>query len=101
MPASAPISLSYCLSYLRRKYTVANLADLKVLADEVFASATDEVTINTVSYEGGSAGGQIKFDKVILGQAIEQLIAEIDPDYVAPPFVPTGRPWGATIRLGC
>lgn len=94
------MSLSYCLAYLRRKYTVANLADLKTLADDVFASATDEVAINTVTYEGGSAGGQIVFDKVILGQAIEQLIAEIDPDYVEPVILPSGRPWGATVRLG-
>lgn len=101
MPATAVASLAYCLAYLRRKYLVADLAALKTLADEVFATATDEVTINSVSYEGGSAGGQIKFDKIILGQALEQRIAELDPEYVAPVLTPMGRPWGVTVRLGC
>ena len=78
------------------------LADLKTLAADTFASASDEVAINSVTYEGGSAGGQIKFEKALLGIALEELIAELDPDYVAPfPTAPIGKPWGATVRLGC
>lgn len=78
------------------------LADLKQLATDTFADATETVTITSTSFEGGSAGGQIAFPKDILGVAIEELIAEIDPDYIiTPPPLPSGRPWGATVRLGC
>ncbi|CAN5459252.1 hypothetical protein BH20VER3_BH20VER3_00580 [soil metagenome] len=78
------------------------LDDLRQLAADTFASASDEVTINTVSYEGGSAGGQVKFEKVLVGIALEELLAELDPDYLEPVLTPMmGRPWGATVRLGC
>lgn len=75
---------------------------LRQLAADTYASASDEVAISNVSYEGGSAGGTIKFEKVLVGIALEELLAELDPDYVEPPPVaPRGRPWGATVRLGC
>lgn len=75
MPASAFATYAYCLSYLRRKYT-GDLAALKTFADEVFACATKEVALTSTAFEGGSSSGTIKFDKVILGQAVEALIAE-------------------------
>lgn len=80
--------VEYCYSYLYRKYR-DDLPGLKALADEVFASATDEVAITSTSYEGGSASGTIKFDKAILGLAIERVLAELDPD--GTPAKPIGK----------
>lgn len=68
--------LNYCVNYLRREYPSTRLDDLKALARDVFASATEEVALTTTSFEGGAAGGQIKFDKTLLGLAIEKLLAE-------------------------
>jgi len=46
-------------SYLR----YYSLADLRDLADQVFASATEEVTITGTSADGGSANGEVTFPK--------------------------------------
>lgn len=72
-----------CRRFLRREYA-GKLADLKNLARSVFADASEEVALTTASFEGGSGGGQIKFDKMTLLAAIEDVIAELDPSYVSP-----------------
>lgn len=69
--------IAYAVRYLRRKYS---LADLKTLADTVWATATDTVTLTANNYEGGGASGQVTFEKALLGAAIEQLISELDTD---------------------
>lgn len=63
-------------SYLRRKKT---LLELKALADSTFASATEEVTITSIGTEGSSTSGQVSFPKWLLLQALEEIIAELDP----------------------
>lgn len=75
-------NLRYALMYLRRKYTVSgvlNLASLNALADQVASSAQEEVIITATTFEGGSHQAQLKFDKLALATAIEQLIQEADP----------------------
>ncbi len=76
MPASNATSLNYCVSFLKREYPSTRLVDLEQLAREVFGTATETVQITTVSSEGGQTGGQVTFDKIILGTAIEKLIAQ-------------------------
>lgn len=63
-------------SYLRRNKT---LLELKALADSTFASATEEVTITSIGTEGSSTSGQVSFPKWLLLQALEEIIAELDP----------------------
>ena len=46
-------------SYLRYK----SIEELQALADAIFASATEEVTITGSSADGGSANGQVAFPK--------------------------------------
>jgi len=46
-------------SYLRYK----SLEELQALADTIFASATEEVTITGTAAEGGSANGEVAFPK--------------------------------------
>ena len=46
-------------SYLRYK----SLEELQALADSIFASATEEVTITGTAAEGGSANGEVAFPK--------------------------------------
>lgn len=87
----------YAYRYLWRKYKprgAEGVSELKTLADEVFAEASETVTITGTSYEGGSANGSITFDKAILGRAIEKLLEALDPDYLPPPAatgIPVGR----------
>lgn len=73
--------LRYAKRYLKR---TKSLAELKSLADTVFTSSTETVTLTSNSYEGGAASGQVTFRKDILGQAIEDLIQELDPTVVPP-----------------
>ncbi|MDQ8206209.1 hypothetical protein QEH52_01715 [Coraliomargarita sp. SDUM461003] len=63
--------------YLRRKF---DAAQLRAKADDIFDLATEEVTITSQGFEGGTSAGQISFPKILLLQAIEELIAEKDPD---------------------
>jgi hypothetical protein len=63
-------------SYLRRN---KSLEDLKALADSVFLTATEEVTITSIGTEGSSTSGQVSFPKWLLLQALEELISELDP----------------------
>lgn len=46
-------------SYLRYK----SLAELQALADNIFAEASESVTITGTSAEGGSANGEVAFPK--------------------------------------
>ena len=66
------------------------IAELRALADTTFSEATDTVTITSGSFEGGQGTGEITFEKVILGQAIEKLLTELDPDYDPPPARSSG-----------
>jgi hypothetical protein len=63
---------------------LVNLVALKELAATTFSSATDLITITSGTFEGGQGTGVVTFEKVILGLAIEKLLAEFDPDYDAP-----------------
>lgn len=70
--------------YLRRKY-VEDVAGLKALAETIASGAFEFVTITGNSYEGGSANGQISFEPLEYLSAIEDIIAELDPDGVPAP----------------
>lgn len=74
--------------YLRRKYA-SDVPGLKTLADRIAESAVRAVTITGQTFEGGSAQGQITFEKLAYLNAVEQLILELDPDNTptAPPAV--------------
>jgi len=69
--------------YLRRKYA-DNIEGLKTLAETVASSAFSSVTITGNAYEGGSANGQITFEPLEYLGAVEELIAELDPDSPQP-----------------
>lgn len=60
-------------SYLRRKKSVDELQDM---ADEIFASATEEVVITSIGTEGTSSSGQVSFPKWGLLKCVEELILE-------------------------
>lgn len=62
--------------YMRRKWSASIL---RTKADELFELATEEVTITSNGFEGGNAAGQVTFPKILLLQAIEELIIEKDP----------------------
>jgi len=65
--------LSGVKSYLRRTKTASELEEL---ADTCFATATDEVTITSISAEGTSSAGQVSFPKWLLLQALEDILRE-------------------------
>jgi len=65
--------VTYCLRYLRRTQTVAAL---EALADSIFQSATDEVTVTTLANDGVHSSGQVTFPKSVLGYAVEKLLME-------------------------
>lgn len=75
MPSDSD-KLNTVKQYMRRKW---NAATLRTKADELFELATEEVTITSNGFEGGNAAGQVTFPKIILLQAIEELILEKDP----------------------
>lgn len=77
MPSDAD-KLSTVKQYMRRKYS-GNVAKLKRDADDLFDLATEEVTITSSGFEGGNTSGQVSFPKILLLQAIEELILELDP----------------------
>jgi len=70
--------------YLRRKYA-NDATGLRLLADTIATGAFEAVTITGNSYEGGSASGQITFEPLAYLSAVEDVIAEIDPDNVPAP----------------
>ncbi len=73
--------MEYAMAYLRRTHT---LPQLKALSVECFNEVSDVVTLTTNSYEGGSAGGTITFEKAVIGLACERLIAELEPSSQSP-----------------
>ena len=78
----------YVFACLWRKYGAGgeeNINALRALADKIFEEASEMVTITSTSYEGGSASGQITFDKTILGAVVERILAQIDPGSAAFP----------------
>jgi hypothetical protein len=90
MPAQAIDQKETVLAYLRRKYWTAltetwNVAALQTLADTAYAAGTKTVTITGTSTEaGGSGSGEVTFDKLTLLAALEELLAEADPDNAPP-----------------
>jgi hypothetical protein len=82
--------LAYALRYLRRALSggAKTLDQLKALADQCAAAilaGETKVTITESTFEGGSSNGQVEFEAALVGQALETIIAESDPDFVAPP----------------
>ena len=71
--------ISVAKRYLRRKYA-NDLEGLKTLAETVAGSAFSTVTITGNAFEGGSANGQITFEPLEYLGAVEDLIAELDPE---------------------
>ena len=60
-------------SYLRRTKTTA---ELQALADAAFLSASEEVTITSISGDGTASSGQVSFPKWLLLQALEEILSE-------------------------
>jgi hypothetical protein len=73
--------------------------NLKTVADTTYGTATDTVTLTSSAFEGGTGSGEITFEKVLLGQAIEELIQEFDPGYITPSPIPR-KSLGAVVQLG-
>jgi hypothetical protein len=65
--------VTYCLRYLRRTQTVNQLT---ALADSIYLSATDEVTVTTLSNDGVHSSGEISFPKSVIGYSVEKLLME-------------------------
>jgi hypothetical protein len=65
--------VTYCLRYLRRTKTVN---ELTALADSIFQSATDEVTVTTLANDGVHSSGEVTFPKSVIGFAVEKLLME-------------------------
>jgi hypothetical protein len=80
------------------KLTEIKVAELRAYSEEVFAEASDTIVITSGSFEGGQGSGQLVFEKTLLGLAIEQLLAEMDPDYVHTQIFPR-KSFGMTVRL--
>jgi len=73
-------SIQTAKRYLRRKYA-DNIPGLKQLAEDVVRNgAFDAVTITGNVYEGGSGQGQLTFSPIAYLEAIESLLAELDPE---------------------
>lgn len=65
--------ISYCTRYLRRTKSVA---ELEALADTIFQSATEEVTVTTLGNDGVHSSGEVTFPKSVIGFAVEKLLLE-------------------------
>lgn len=91
--ASEELKLRYARKWIVRNYPAGDaekLAALKALAIEVNATATDTITLTSLTLEAGQATGAVTFEKVIIGLAIEEWLEQIDPDFVAAPELPQG-----------
>jgi hypothetical protein len=64
------------------------VVDLRNYSLEVFAQATETISVTSTNFEGGGASGELTFEKTLLGKAIEELLAEMDPDYVTESSIP-------------
>jgi hypothetical protein len=87
-------------AYLRRAYpaTAQGLADLKAYATTLYSATPGETEITRTAIGGDSVEGQLTGKASIRRIAVEELIAERDPDYVAP--LPR-RSMGQVVRLDC
>jgi hypothetical protein len=89
-------------AYLRRTYYRSgtddwDVAALQTLATTTYASATKEVVINSTSSEaGGAAAGELKFNKMILLQAIEALLQN-----ECASSLPPAEPVSSITNFGC
>lgn len=79
-----PTQLQAVRLYLRRKYR-EDVPGLTTLADTVFSSLEESVTITSTGHDGVTASGQIAFPRHILSLAIEQVLQELDGDYTPTP----------------
>jgi len=79
--------IEYVKSVYRRTKT---LSELKQMALDLLPDAIQTVTITSGASEGASHSGEHSFPKVLVGQAIEELIAEKDPNYTPAPFSAQG-----------
>lgn len=68
MPSMTPDhqKISGIKSYLRYK----SVEELQALADSIFVSATEEVTITGTAADGGSANGEVAFPKWLYLEAV-------------------------------
>jgi hypothetical protein len=88
-------------AYLRRTYgnDTNGLTELKTYATTLYNAAPDDVELTGATFEGGSGAGQISNNLRLRRIAIEELIVERDPLYVAPTVIPR-RLIGVTVRIG-
>jgi hypothetical protein len=86
---------------LRRRYSddAEGLARLKAYASCLYDEAPSDVELTTTSREGVTGSGQISNNLRLRRVAVEELIAERDPDYVQPAVVPR-RSMGQVVRVG-
>lgn len=101
MPLSNRQLIETDKSYLRRLYpdTTDGLAALKAYAATLYTATPGEADITRTSVAGESVEGQITNKASLRRMAVEELIAERDPGYVAPMPIPW-RTIGSTVRLG-
>lgn len=82
-------------AYLRRTYYVAasgtwNAVALKQLSTTAYTAGTKEIAITATNSEaGGGASGEMKFNKIVLLQAIEALL-QAECSATLPPEDPAG-----------
>lgn len=88
-------------AYLRRTYanTADGLTALKAYAATLYNASPSDVELTSASQEGVSGTGQISNKQTIRRIAVEELIVERDPAYVAPAPLPR-RDIGVTVRVG-
>lgn len=82
--------------YLRRTFA-ENVNGLKALADQLWTTggAVNAVTITGHAFTDGSAQGQLTFEPMAYLTAVEEMIAELDPDNT-----PAERPNVTHARFG-
>jgi hypothetical protein len=89
-------------SVLRRTYANDDpgLALLKAYAATLYDAAPSDVELTGATREGVTGSFQISNKLSIRRVAVEELLAERDPDYVPPTPVPR-QPYGVTVQVGC
>lgn len=69
---------------LRIKYT-GDAPALRTLWETVFNTSTEFVEINGTAFEGGSTSGQLVLERLEYLQAVQDVLAELDPTLVSAP----------------
>lgn len=82
MDATTATALAAYKQYLRRTYA-SNVPGLRALAEQLVAELTDNVTITSQTFEGGSHSGQITMPPGLKLAAVEELIIELDTEGTA------------------